>query len=114
MVAVACPVPTAVQGQARGELRTLDPEHSTASCWGLGEGLGAVSGLGLGCLVAVGGGLVVCLLALRRLLAGECRLGQAAQRVGVAGRVVRIHGVPPDKHGERLFRASIAVAQPAG
>ena len=52
---------------------------------GLGEGLGLVGGLGLVCLVAVDGGLVVGSLALRGLLAGERRLGQVAQRVEVTG-----------------------------
>jgi hypothetical protein len=56
---------------------------------GLGKGLGVVGGLGLVCLVTVYGGLVVGSLALCRLLAGERRLGQAAQRV--AGRVGLVH-----------------------
>jgi hypothetical protein len=89
MVAVACPVPTAVQ--VRGQLGTLGPEHLGGQLLGLGEGLGLVGGLGLVCLVAVDGGLVVGSLALCRLLAGECRLGQVAQRVAVTGWVGLVH-----------------------
>jgi hypothetical protein len=48
-----------------------------------------VGSLGLVCLVAVDGGLVVGSLSLCRLLAGERRLGQAAQRV--AGWVGLVH-----------------------
>jgi hypothetical protein len=53
--------------------------------------VGMVGGLGLVCLVAVDGGLVVGSLALCRLLAGERRLGQVAQRVAVTGWVGLVH-----------------------
>jgi len=62
---------------------------------GLGEGLGVVGGLGLVCLVAVDGGLVVGSLALSCLLAGERCLGQVAQRVEVTGWVGLVHGSSP-------------------
>jgi hypothetical protein len=83
------PGPDRCPGQARGQLGTLGSEHLGGQLLGLGEGLGLVGSLGLVCLVAVDGGLVVGPLALRGLLAGERRLGQAAQRV--AGRVGLVH-----------------------
>jgi hypothetical protein len=83
------PGPDRCPGQGRGQLGTLGPEHLGGQLLGLGEGLGLVGSLGLVRLVAVDGGLVVGPLALRGLLAGERRLGQAAQRV--AGRVGLVH-----------------------
>jgi hypothetical protein len=113
MVAVACPVPTAVQSQACGQLGALSPEHFGGQLMGLGEGLGLVGGLGLVCLVAVDGGLAVGPLALSRLLAGERRLGQTAQRV--AGRVGLVHGLPPDKgwatHGSSEASLTVGTAR---
>src|SRR5512133_2547574 len=104
MVAVACPVPTAVQVRPAASSAPSAPNTWPASCWASArEGLGLVGGLGLGCLVAVDGGLVVGPLALSRLLAGERRLGQAAQPV--ACRVGLIHGLPPDKTGEEALKA---------
>jgi hypothetical protein len=88
-------------GQARGQLGALGPEHLGGQLLGLGKGLGVVGRLGLGRLVAVDGGLVVGPLASCRLLAGERRLGQPAQRVGVAGRVGLVHGVLLPRTGER-------------
>jgi hypothetical protein len=83
--------PDRCPAQASGQLGTLGPEHLGGQLLGLGEGLGLVGGLGLVCLVAVDGGLVVGPLALSRLLAGERRLGQVAQRVAVTGWVGLIH-----------------------
>lgn len=80
------PGPDRCPGQGRGQLGTLGPEHLGGELLGLGEGVGVVGGLGLVCLVAVDGGLVVGPLALRGLLAGERRLGQTAERVEVEGR----------------------------
>jgi hypothetical protein len=85
------PGPDRCPGQGRGQLGTLGPEHLARELLGLGEGLGVVGGLGLVCLVAVDGGLVVGSLALCRVLAGERRLGQAAQRVEVTGWVGLVH-----------------------
>jgi hypothetical protein len=85
------PGPDRRPGQARGQLGTLGPEHLGGQLLGLGEGLGLVGSLGLVCLVAVDGGLVVGPLALRGLLAGERRLGQVAQRVAVTGWVGLVH-----------------------
>jgi hypothetical protein len=87
------PGPDRCPGQARGQLGTLGPEYLTRELLGLGEGLGVVGGLGLVCLVAVDRGLVVGSLALCRLLAGERRLGQVAQRVEVTGWVGLVHGL---------------------
>src|SRR5919106_6471808 len=53
------PGPDRCPGQARGKLGTIGPEHLGGQLLGLGEGLGLVGGLGLVCLVAVDGGLVV-------------------------------------------------------
>ena len=69
-----------------------------------------VGGLGLVCLVAVDGGLVVGSLALCRVLAGERRLGQAAQRVEVTGWVGLVHVSLLARMGERLF-SSLAAAR---
>jgi hypothetical protein len=101
------PGPDRCPGQACGQLGALGPEHLGGQLLGLGEGLGVVGSFGLCCLVAVDAGLVVGPLALCRLLAGERRLGQAAQRV--AGRVGLVHGVPPDRDGKRLSEALVAV-----
>jgi hypothetical protein len=105
------PGPDRCPGQGRGQLGTLGPEHLARELLGLGEGLGVVGGLGLVCLVAVDGGLVVGSLALCRVLAGERRLGQAAQRVEVTGWVGLVHGLPSDLHGERngCSRTSLGV-----
>ena len=67
------------------------PEHFGGQLLCLGECLGVVGRLGVGCLVAVGGGLpvgllAVGLLALCRLVPGEGR-GQAAQQVKAAGKI---------------------------
>ena len=99
------PGPDRCPGQASGQLSTLGPEHLGGQLLGLGEGLGLVGSLGLVRLVAVDGGLVVSPLALRRLLAAERRLGQAAQRVKVVGSVGLVHGV-------LLTRMGTAVQQP--
>jgi hypothetical protein len=82
------PGPDRGPAQTRGQLGPVGPEDLGGQPVGLGKGLGVIGGLGLGCLVAVDGGLIVGPLALCRLLAGERRLGQAAQRVEVAGRAV--------------------------
>jgi hypothetical protein len=78
------PGPDCCPGQARGQLGTLGPEHLGGELLGLGEGLGVVGGLGLVCLVAVDGGLVVGPLALSRLWrasAASARL-RSRSRVG--------------------------------
>jgi hypothetical protein len=85
------PGPDRRPSQGRGQLGTLGSEHLGGQLLGLGEGLGVVGSLGLVRLIAVDGGLVVGSLALRGLLAGERRLGQAAQRVEVTGWVGLVH-----------------------
>lgn len=104
------PGPNRCPGQGRGQLGTLGPEHLGGQLLGLGEGLGLVGCLGLVCLVAVDGGLVVGSPALRGLLAGERRLGQAAQ--GVAGKGRSGPCLPPDTDGERhgCSRTSLTVS----
>jgi hypothetical protein len=96
-------------GQARGQLGALGPKHPGGQLLGLGEGLGAVGRLCLVCLVAVDGGLVVSPLALRRFLAAERRLGQAAQRVKVVGSVALVHGVLLTRMGNGCSQTSVAV-----
>ena len=91
MVAVACPVPTAVQVRAAASSAPSAPNTWPASCWASARVWVWSGGLGLVCLVAVDGGLVVGSLTLRGLLAGERRLGQAAQRVEVTGWVGLVH-----------------------
>jgi hypothetical protein len=53
------PGPDRCPAQGRGQLGTLGPEYLACKLLGLGEVLGVVGGLGLGCLVTVDGGLVV-------------------------------------------------------
>jgi hypothetical protein len=87
------PGPDRCPGQARGQLGALGPEHlggecwalgeGRGECWALGEGLGVVGGLGLVCLVAVDGGLVVGPLAIAVL--------------GAAGGVQRNRNLPDDQ-----------------
>jgi hypothetical protein len=96
-------------GQGRGQLGALGPKHLGGQLLGLGEGLGAVGGLGLCCLVAVDGGLVVGPLALCHLLAAERRLGQAAQRVKVVGSVGLVRGVLLTRMGDGCSPTSVAV-----
>src|SRR5215218_5623183 len=101
------PGPDRCPGQGRGQLGTLGPEHLGGQLLGLGEGLGLVGSLGLVRLVAVDGGLVVGPLALRGLLAGERRLGQAAQRV--AGMVGLVHVSLLTRTGNGCSAASLTV-----
>jgi hypothetical protein len=103
------PGPDRCPGQARGQLGTLGPEHLGGKLLGLGEGPGVVGGLGLVCLVAVDGGLVVGSLALCRVLAGERRLGQAAQRVEVTGWVGLVHVSLLTRMGNGCSRTSVTV-----
>jgi hypothetical protein len=101
MVAVAGPVPTAVQVRAAASSGTLGPEHLGGQLLGLGEGLGLIGSRRLVRLVAVDGGLVVGSLALRGLLAAQRRPDQAAQRVAVAGWVGLVQCLSPETDGER-------------
>jgi hypothetical protein len=103
------PGPDRCPGQGRGQLGTLGPEHLARELLGFGEGLGVVGGLGLVCLVAVDGGLVVGSLALCRLLAGERRLGQVAQRVEVTGWVGLVQVSLLTRMGNGCSAASLTV-----
>ena len=110
MVAVACPDPTAVQVRAAASSAPSAPNTSAASCWASARVWAWSAASAWSALVAVDGGLVVGSLALRGLLAGERRLGQAAQRVAVAGWVGLVH-VSSDTDGERhgCSRTSLTV-----
>jgi hypothetical protein len=103
------PGPDRCPGQGRGQLGTLGPEHLGGQLLGLGEGLDLVGSLGLVRPVAVDGGLVVGPLALCRLLAGERRLGQVAQRVEVTGWVGLVQVSLLTRMGNGCSAASLTV-----
>jgi hypothetical protein len=101
MVAVACPVPTAVQVRPAASSAPSAPNTSAAELLGLGEGLGVVGGLGLVCLVAVDGGLVVGSLALSVSWRASAASARLAQRVAVTGWVGLVHVSLLTEDGER-------------
>lgn len=104
------PGPDRCPAQARGQLGTLGPEHLGGQLLGLGEGLGLVGGLGLVCLVAVDGGLVVGPLALSRLLASAA---SARLRSRLGKRLSRLfRSLGGDRHCSGVARCNPSARRP--